>query len=804
MNMKITFEDWLNNYGPRSYKTGTVKRYVTALEKAPERMGISIPKPIMEYTDPEEYGELYNSLVSHEKYDYVNQNYGNRDLGAALNAYKKYVLFLSKMADKYSSKTVYSPEWFYEVAQSDKLKAFDEEAQHLRQQFVKNFGVESISALSGKELLTKLFYSDVENKENLCYTLEFHPEMREAFGSIAGGSAYKFGLFYHKKHRCWTTGSPNKSQQLTEEEAIKVAATIRDALVQGAKLIEAHKDIDTIEGYEQLYTQLQAIPGIDSVWMLKYYQMLFPEVLPVFYGKNIQIEVLRFLKQEPSLIPFVRMGQIAMFVRKCGISSPVFAQITYDTYFALNPLNGDNEETVDTLADTREDTVRYWLYAPGEGSNMWEYFYSHGEMGIGWAEIGDLRAFESKEDMKQKMKDTYDPTLSYKNAAHATWQFANEIKPGDIVFVKKGMYKVIGRGVVTGDYYFHQPDSEYPHRRSVKWTHNGEWPHPSGQAAMKTLTDITPYTDYVEKLNALFVSETVEDVEEQVVTFPEYTEADFLSDVYMESDEYATLVDLIRSKQNVILQGAPGVGKTFAAKRLAYSMMGMKDQNRVMMIQFHQSYSYEDFIMGFRPSENGFELKKGAFYNFCKRAEIDSDNEYFFIIDEINRGNLSKIFGELFMLIESDKRGIQLQLLYSDEKFSVPKNVYIIGMMNTADRSLAMLDYALRRRFAFYEMRPGFETDGFRGYRTALKNDKFNSLIQCVENLNSVISADDSLGDGFCIGHSYFCNLNAETLTDRKLSAIVEYELIPLLKEYWFDEPLKVKDWTNNLRSAIK
>jgi len=208
--------------------------------------------------------------------------------------------------------------------------------------------------------------------------------------------------------------------------------------------------------------------------------------------------------------------------------------------------------------------------------------------------------------------------------------------------------------------------------------------------------------------------------------------------------------------------------------------------------------------MGFRPSEAGFELKKGAFYNFCKKAEIDSDNEYFFIIDEINRGNLSKIFGELFMLIESDKRGIQLQLLYSDEKFSVPKNVYIIGMMNTADRSLAMLDYALRRRFAFYEMRPGFETDGFREYRMALGNDKFNNLIHCVESLNTAISSDDSLGDGFCIGHSYFCNLAADTITDRKLSGIVEYELIPLLKEYWFDEPQKVKDWTNNLRSAIK
>ena len=206
--------------------------------------------------------------------------------------------------------------------------------------------------------------------------------------------------------------------------------------------------------------------------------------------------------------------------------------------------------------------------------------------------------------------------------------------------------------------------------------------------------------------------------------------------------------------------------------------------------------------MGFRPTENGFELKTGAFYDFCKEAEIDSENDYFFIIDEINRGNLSKIFGELFMLIETDKRGIQLRLLYSNEKFSVPKNVYIIGMMNTADRSLAMLDYALRRRFAFYEMKPGFETDGFKDYQDTLDASRFNALIECVKTLNQRIAEDDSLGEGFCIGHSYFCNL--KEVTDQALSGIVEYELIPLLKEYWFDEPSKVREWADKLRRAIK
>lgn len=456
------------------------------------------------------------------------------------------------------------------------------------------------------------------------------------------------------------------------------------------------------------------------------------------------------------------------------------------------------------LADDDVDTVHYWIYSPGENSSMWSEFYKAGIMAIGWGEIGDLKAFDSKDAMKAKMKEVIDPSLSYKNAAHATWQFANEMKVGDIIFVKKGMYQLVGRGVVASDYeYDDERTDEYANYRKVNWTHNEEWPHP-GQAVMKTLTDITAYTEYVEKLNALFENEAEDDVEEATKNYPVYTAEDFLDEVFMPEEEYSRLVGILKTKKNIILQGAPGVGKTFAAKRLAYSVMGVKDIERVMMIQFHQSYSYEDFIMGFRPSTAGFKLKKGAFYNFCKKAEIDSDNDYFFIIDEINRGNLSKIFGELFMLIENDKRGISLQLLYSDEKFAVPKNVYIIGMMNTADRSLAMLDYALRRRFAFFEIKPGFETDGFREYRMAIDNEKFNKLINCVENLNNAISADESLGDGFCIGHSYFCNLSADSIDDQSLSGIVEYELIPLLKEYWFDEPLKVKDWSNNLRSAIK
>ena len=465
----------------------------------------------------------------------------------------------------------------------------------------------------------------------------------------------------------------------------------------------------------------------------------------------------------------------------------------------------DKEDKGSALADEDVNTKRYWIFSPGNNASKWSECTEKGIMLIGWGEIGDLTRFTSKSEMKAAMQDTYGDNKPYRNAALATWQFANEMKPGDIVFAKQGMYKIIGRGVVESGYMFDDSsDDEYNNIRKVKWTDIGEWEHP-GQAAMKTLTDITQYTEYVEKLNAMFDTEDDDDdIEVDETPLNTYTKEDFLADVYINEKQYDTLVGLLRKKRNVILQGAPGVGKTYAAKRLAYSMMGVKDPERVQLVQFHQSYSYEDFVEGFRPSSTGmnFEIKKGAFYNFCKKASDDKENDYFFIIDEINRGNLSKIFGELFMLIEADKRGNDIQLLYSSDKFSVPKNVYIIGMINTADRSLAMIDYALRRRFAFFEMKPAFESEGFREYQYGLENDKFNKLIDCVISLNQRITDDESLGEGFCIGHSYFCDI--EEIKENTLTDIVEFEIIPLLKEYWFDEPSKVKEWSDRLRSAVK
>ena len=446
------------------------------------------------------------------------------------------------------------------------------------------------------------------------------------------------------------------------------------------------------------------------------------------------------------------------------------------------------------LPATPGGAPRVWVIAAGEGAREWERFRRDRIAAIGWGSLGDLQAYGSKDSVWAGLRERYPSSLNPRNDALACHQFAKEMKPGDLVYAKRGWLELLGRGVVESDYRFEPERGEYAHVRTVRWEAIGPWKLARRVFPTKTLTEMTAYPKAVRVLD-----DAVRRVAARPAPEP-FTVDDALAELFISRSRLEELLATLTRKKNLILAGPPGVGKTFAARLIAYALMREKDPSRVEMVQFHQSYAYEDFVQGWRPGEaGGFERRNGIFHSFCERARDDA-RPHVFIIDEVNRGNLSKIFGELMMLVETDKRGesFAIPLTYSrpEERFFVPSNVYLLGMMNTADRSLAMVDYALRRRFAFAEMEPAFGTESFRAHLRALgvSAPLLERIDGGMQALNREIVEDKDLGPGFELGHSFFVpHPNNGEPSEAWYTSIVRTEIEPLLREYWFDSRGKVK-----------
>jgi MoxR-like ATPase len=474
----------------------------------------------------------------------------------------------------------------------------------------------------------------------------------------------------------------------------------------------------------------------------------------------------------------------------------------YDRYVSDQITRGQN------YPEAAETGRRVWALAAGENGSLWEQFLNKNEIAVGWDYLGPLDRFESPATVLEALSVEADgrrPT----NDALCCFQFAKEIQIGDLVVAKVGRKKILGAGIVTSDYRWAEDAVAFKNRRAIKWLNTSPSEFPGTGTTIKTLTEITDYPDFVDFIYA-YVGFNRALPNEDGESSAKYAIPDIINEGSFLSEEFLNdVLSRLRSKKNLILQGPPGTGKTWLARRLAYALIGKKDPQSLRIVQFHPNLSYEDFIRGYRPSGEGkLALLDGVFMEAIADAK-NTTTPIVVVVEEINRGNPAQIFGEMLTLIEADKRTPHdaIELTYrrsGGERVYVPENLYLLGTMNIADRSLALLDLALRRRFAFVNLEPTF-SQAWRDWlteRCGFPKSLVLNMEARITKLNSEIANDPSLGPQFQVGHSYLTPPSEAGIQNPAgwYNQVIETEIGPLLEEYWFDEPTKAKEKTQELK----
>jgi len=656
----------------------------------------------------------------------------------------------------------------------------EEEIRKLYQDFYDKFSPEKLEKLPDDELLKSIFYSGDNTNDSLCYWLEFHLQNRKCFGSIAGGSSYKFGLFQRKEDGVWVSGSPSKPQELTDEDALKYGCEIRDYIIKGAKIIENAEVLSSVEDYEKLDNALNGGIGkyASFAWIHKYYCMIFPSKFATWHSTDWQNHMLFSFNIKPSDKYYVRSGQVAIIAKYAKMLLTIFAHASYDRF-------GDIKQFC--RIGTTDRTTKFFP--------LWK---KENIVAIGWNEIDNLDNFVIGNDINKKAISEKLGEMFYPSDARTASRKAGELATfykttSNTIFVAADGETLLALGDNVGKY-FYDDSKPFAHRKSVNWKCCFTYEERLPNKTEGLLTSCYPLTD---KENLLYLYHKY------------YYETD-----EVEVDEVEENKEIIRRTPrtvlihplNQIIYGAPGTGKTYSSVEYALAIIENRDidisqktpNERAALMQkyetyvksgqitfttFHQSYGYEEFIQGIRPNPKAgtvsFDKADGIFKRIADKALRDNNNNYVIIIDEINRGNISKVFGELITLIEEDKRFGEINQLSVTlplgDNFTVPNNLYIIGTMNSADKSISLIDTALRRRFAFVEMAPNeaiIEADILK-----------KTLVALNLYLRKELRSTDLL-----VGHSYFMGKTKDALGD-----IMNRNIIPLLYEYFYEDEAKVK-----------
>lgn len=653
--------------------------------------------------------------------------------------------------------------------------------------FAARFGPAALQRMDGEELLEAVH--NHSTRDSLVYWLEFKndDEMPAIFGSIAGGSALKFGIYRRKETGRWMTGSPTAQEELTLDAAVKIARKHRDQLVAGADAIERFRAVGAgASGYDALQNTLDRLaPDVgDTAWGHKYFSLLFPEVLDDYHvGEYERFHLIKMLQLPPAGAGrYVAAGQFASIARELGIPINHLTSV-------LNARHGRPHRYYRVGTGTDDARRSEW---PGMRDGSY--------VAVGWPALGDLSDVTltqtSKDDLRARMANRYPSTpQAIGKATLQLLRFVAGFEAGDIVLAADGG-EILGVGRIGGDYCY-MPGEDFPHRRAVDWLSTRSWQLPVSEGLRTTIHEMRK-----DARNLVEAERVILEPQAGMPPPPPGNQAVPLPPPSELTGVLARLSTVLDRKGQVILYGPPGTGKTYWAERAARELAArswygkghatLSDEERaalavaVAMCSFHAAFGYEDFLEGFRPIEREgvllYERRDGIFKRLCEEARRRPRAGFYLIIDEINRGDIPRIFGELLTVLEKSRRGRSIKLAMSGDAFSVPDNVFLLGTMNTADRSIALLDAALRRRFGFIELMPDSSVlDGavVEGIPLGPWLDALNERI-----LKGVRRDSRNLQ----VGHAYLMH-GDRPLTDLgRLGQVVRDDLIPLLEEYCYED----------------